>query len=77
MLEFLKMFVQGIVYFILSPIFAAILLLHIAYVIVITIWMEIKNLILFFMGTNLRAPDIAETKLAEKKAEAAKIGGVK
>ena len=74
MLEFLKMFVQGIVYFILSPIFAAILLLHIAYVIIITVWMEVKNLILFFMGTSLRAPDIAEQKLAEKKA-ASKQGG--
>lgn len=74
MLEFLKMFVQGIVYFILSPIFAAILLLHIAYVIVITVVLEVKNLILFFMGTNLRAPDGAEIRLADKKAESK--GGV-
>ncbi len=74
MLEFLKMFVQGIVYFILSPIFAAILLLHIAYAIAVTIVLEVKNLILFFMGTNLRAPDSAEIRLAEKKA-ASKQGG--
>ena len=69
MLEFLKMFVQGIVYFILSPIFAAILIVHIAYVILITVVLEVKNLILFFMGTSLKAPDGAETRLAEKKAE--------
>lgn len=59
MLEFIKMFGLGIVYTLLSPIFALILLVVIAYSVVNYLVLEVINLSGFFFGRRV----VAETKL--------------
>lgn len=70
MLEFLRMFGQGVLYTIISPILFAIWAVHVVFVLFVTIFYEAKNILLFFTGRTLKSKDSLERKLDEKKKQA-------
>lgn len=67
MLEFLRMFGQGILYTIISPILFAIWALHVVFVLLVTLCYEVKNILLFFTGRTLKSKDSQEKALEAKK----------
>ena len=69
MVEFLRLFGQGVFFTIISPILAAIWLLGVAYNLINYIIFEIKNISSFFVGRPLNAPNDFEIALEERKAE--------
>jgi len=50
--HFLKVFLSGIIYVLLSPVIALFLALYAVYCIFVFIYMAIRNLIVFFSGGN-------------------------
>lgn len=71
MVEFLRLFGQGVFFTLISPILAAIWLLGVVYTFLNYIIYEIKNFSRFFVGKPLTAPDKFEIEVEEKKAEEA------
>ena len=71
MVEFLRLFGQGVFFTLISPFLAAVWLLGVAYSILNYIVYEIKNISSFFVGKPLNAPHPLETELEEKKADEA------
>lgn len=69
MLEFIKMFGLGIIYTLLSPLFAAILLLVIIYSTINYLVLEIINLSGFFFGRRVVAETDLDKQLKSVKEE--------
>ncbi len=69
MVEFLRLFGQGVFFTLISPILALIWLLGVVYTLLNYIIYEIKNFSSFFVGKPLNTPNKLEIELEEKKAE--------
>lgn len=69
MVEFLRLFGQGIFFTLISPFLALVLLLGVTYNFLNYIVFEIKNFSSFFVGKPLDAPNALEAQLEERKAE--------
>ena len=69
MVEFLRLFGQGVFFTIISPILAAIWLLGVVYNLLNYIIFEIKNISSLFVGKPLDAPNDLEIELEARKAE--------
>lgn len=69
MVEFLRLFGQGIFFTLISPFLALILLLGVTYNFLNYIIFEIKNFSSFFVGKPLDTPNALEAQLEERKAE--------
>ncbi|MBE6124042.1 MAG: hypothetical protein E7184_00665 [Erysipelotrichaceae bacterium] len=70
MLEFLRMFGQGVFYTIISPILFAIWAVHVVFVLIVTLVYEVKNILLFFTGRTLKSKDSLEKEMEVRKQQA-------
>lgn len=71
MVEFLRLFGQGVFFTLISPFLALVLLLGVVYNFLNYIIFEIKNFSSFFVGKPLDTPNQLELELEERKAEEA------
>jgi len=71
MVEFLRLFGQGVFFTLISPFLALIWALGVVYTLLNYIIYGIKNFSSFFVGKPLNTPDRLEIELEEKKAEEA------
>ena len=69
MLGFIKVFFQGILYVLLSPVLLFILVLNLIYSIIVYFIYEIKSIFLFFKGVSYKSMDDETRRLKEIKNE--------
>ena len=67
MLGFIKVFFQGILYVLLSPILLIVLVLNLIYAIIVYFIYEFKAIFLFFKGVSYKSMDDETRRLKEIK----------
>ena len=71
MLSFIKVFFQGILYVLLSPVLLLVLVINLIYAIIVYFIYEIKAIFLFFRGVSYKSEDEETRQLKEIKNQLA------